>query len=260
MSVASLRDVLHVVDIADEIESFFNVIIYNAVRYMPHTLKHFTTAFIDEYFHGYKRLPNGHLTVGTGKVLAITVLGCLPIGNDQDNLCLTFGESADNQNIALNSLIRALLKRFKARYAVLNYENKVKTSRIGGQSPSTDEAENPQLLPRPTKRPRVEHTKLDDDYDVETPNIFDPVRPTDAKYKMAARLKHHDDVRALLRRALDQWTWPLSELKSDHLTNAVVVESPLDGISQDISTHIGSHVVSPLIARQIHCTTESQRH
>ncbi|TFK90439.1 hypothetical protein K466DRAFT_660832 [Polyporus arcularius HHB13444] len=235
MSVASSGDALHIIDIADELESFFNVILYNAVRYVPHTFEQFTTSFLKEYFDVYKILPNGEFTVGTMKVLAITILGYIPIGNLGANTMLTFGESPLKQNKALNTLIFALLKRFKARYAVLDYEAKVEPCTAGDESAVAAETSDRQLSPRPTQRPRIEREECGDEEELIVP--FGPARPSDATYNDAARLKDHDDVKRLLCRALDQWTWPEFELKSDHLTQAAVVDSPRarDGMSVDIT-------------------------
>ena len=50
MSVASISDATHITTVADEIESFFNVILYNALRYLPHNIQDDTQTFIRRYF------------------------------------------------------------------------------------------------------------------------------------------------------------------------------------------------------------------
>ena len=53
MSVAMLTENSKVVEIADELESFYHVILYNAVRYLASNCTN-AGAFIEDFFDTYK--------------------------------------------------------------------------------------------------------------------------------------------------------------------------------------------------------------
>ncbi|KAI0808333.1 hypothetical protein C8Q74DRAFT_1187465, partial [Fomes fomentarius] len=50
MSYALLQDKYHIVGIPDEIESFFNVVFYNALHYLPHNQQSYVLIWIKSYF------------------------------------------------------------------------------------------------------------------------------------------------------------------------------------------------------------------
>ncbi|KAI0689148.1 hypothetical protein C8T65DRAFT_817896 [Cerioporus squamosus] len=153
MSVASLRNMLHVVGIADEIESFFNVILYNAIRYLPHNAGPYTATMISSYFTRAEKQSNGILIVGDGKFMAITQHGYLPVGPTSSMRRLCFG-SQSHQNQGLNFLLGRLMQWFKARYEVLFYEDSTAAS-----LPDTPDTPDPELSPREAQRPRLEPTR-----------------------------------------------------------------------------------------------------
>ncbi len=63
MPLALLRDPHHVVSIADEIESFFDVTLYNGLRYLPHNTDHELMTWIQHYFDDYVK-DYGHTRIG----------------------------------------------------------------------------------------------------------------------------------------------------------------------------------------------------
>ena len=233
MSVASLRNVLHEVAIADELESFCNVILYNAVRYLPHTAERCTPRFIHNYFNRAERKLNGELTVSSEKARVISSDGYLSVDSDEGRTRLWFGTPTE-LNQGLNGIFSNLLRWFKARYEVMRYEKLI-------AKPSED-ALAPELYPRDAQRPRFEGdvpvtylNKNEGPYDPLDPSAIDEPRPSPATYADAARLDAHDEFKSLLRQALSRWRWPEHEFKSDHLTcrHAGATEPSLADVSFD---------------------------
>ena len=116
MSAASLRDPLHLVRIADEIESFLSVLLQNAVRYLPHNIENDVKVFIQRYFLDCS-WTNGVRSCGPKKSEVIT------------QAKLTHGDSEvifDSE--PLNTIFEEMLPLIRSRYAVLDYEAKKKAA------------------------------------------------------------------------------------------------------------------------------------
>ena len=110
MSVASLLDSRHVVGTADEIESFFNVILYSALRYLPHNMRDTVQTFIKEYFFDCARV--GYvLSCGTTKsqIIKSGELRCA-------------GAKIIFQSKPLRVILEMLLQWFRALWEVRQYE------------------------------------------------------------------------------------------------------------------------------------------
>ena len=67
MSVASLQDRTHVVAIADEVESFMNIILYNAMRYLPFEHELTRGRLIQLYFTDDPPAKDGSMTCSSNK-------------------------------------------------------------------------------------------------------------------------------------------------------------------------------------------------
>ena len=73
MSVASLEDMNHVVIVADEIESFINVVLDQAVNRIPHSYQ-YDLQTIADYFEGSK-IKDGVKTCSKARSDAVTLGG-----------------------------------------------------------------------------------------------------------------------------------------------------------------------------------------
>ena len=71
MSLASLQDVYHVVVIADEIESFVNVVLDQALHRIPHNFEH-SDGLLAEYFDKSNVGHDGVKTCSEARVELIT--------------------------------------------------------------------------------------------------------------------------------------------------------------------------------------------
>ena len=72
MSAHALNDPHRRIVIQDELESFFHVLLYYAIRFLPHTLNDNSIGrFLQEYFDGYSPGPNGGYLCGSEKFNAM---------------------------------------------------------------------------------------------------------------------------------------------------------------------------------------------
>ncbi|TBU38176.1 hypothetical protein BD309DRAFT_547695 [Dichomitus squalens] len=217
MSVASFWDASHIVSTADEIESFFNVLLENAIRYCSHNMELEVPSFCDDYFVRFMRRPDGTIKCPSLKVWVITQLGAL----EYDGVDIGFGLDGRPNN-ALNILFSTLLGWFKARYDVRKYENSLPSHKAPSCTTNAAAESEP-----PARRPRVESSK---------PKIGSPfpgmtfrkelaasgpIPPSEETYEEAANLKDHDAVRNLFWAVLDsgaeECEWPENEVLQDHL-------------------------------------------
>ena len=215
MSVASLLDARHVVGTADEIESFFNVLLDNVIRHCPHNMELYVPELIHRYFVDFTRPPTGALECPQTKLHVITKLGTVQFGTR----VLEFGTASHEPNEALNLLIAELLSWFKARYEILEYERLLHSNRAAHLDPCGP----------PTRRQRVES---------EPPNtgpansgkvfgkkiIQGPVQPSLETYELAANLNDHASVRDLFWQA-KSWRWLENEMLQDYLDDLVSLPS-----------------------------------
>ncbi|TBU58948.1 hypothetical protein BD310DRAFT_977001 [Dichomitus squalens] len=218
MSVASLLDAFHIVGTADEIESFFNVVLHNAIRYCSHNVELYVSSFIDNYFVRFEQLPDGTIQCPGAKVNAIKNTGEIRVSN---NTRVEFGVNG-RPNKALNDLITTLLRWFKARYDVEEYEDSLRSQETS--TSATDAAS--ESRPPPAQRQRVDSSasKTGSPFQGTTfredSAVSGLVKPSTETYKRAARLHDHHAVRGLFWEILhseDETDWPQDEVLQDHL-------------------------------------------
>ncbi|TBU26684.1 hypothetical protein BD311DRAFT_422694, partial [Dichomitus squalens] len=231
MSVASLLDAYHIVGTADEIESFFNVLLHNALRYCSHNMELWVPAFIDRYFVQFEWGPDGTMKCPETKVNVITRLGAVEYG-DVD--FLEFG--VDGQpNKALNTLFTVLLGWFKARYEVAKYQHLLSSQKTSTSRTDTGS----ELEPPPARRQRVDSSVSKAGPPVPQKALILPtsaralLSPSDETYEKAANLEDHDAVRNLfwtvLHSGVEACEWPQDEVLQDHLN----VLRPLEPVTEE---------------------------
>ena len=111
MSVALLQDRTKVVEISDELEAFFWVLIYYAVRYLPSNIEDVGN-WLEDHFDTFS-FAKGKYVCGSKKKNAVCMDGAL-IADDIEDEKLRFGSPLDR-------LVNACLRRFKARYHVYRH-------------------------------------------------------------------------------------------------------------------------------------------
>ncbi|KAI0641685.1 hypothetical protein C8Q79DRAFT_918917, partial [Trametes meyenii] len=118
MSVAVLSDLTKPVETSDELESFFHVLLYNAVRYLRSNFPVVGT-FIEDFFDTYS-VDNGEYTCGSLKETTIRDRGriLLPGSKNATKTELRFGSPLDD-------LLDKALQWFKAHYTVQAYRSSI---------------------------------------------------------------------------------------------------------------------------------------
>ncbi len=143
MSVAYINSQwTHPIGIPDELESFFHVLLFWALRFLPHTLGD-TTQYVMDYFDTFRSEGSNKYICGAVKCSAISA-------GEFDMPSLQFVQKSRLPGSPLNRLINKLLELFKARYEILKYMSKQKPS------PGIDSSGTMPARPRiklPTKQP-----------------------------------------------------------------------------------------------------------
>ena len=111
MSVNLLNHITKPVQISDELESFFHLLVYYSVRYLNSNC-HNIASWIDNYFHSYSG-PERMLSCGE-KSCAVEVSGVLQM-RYPDGAPLSFRSPMDG-------VLAPILKRLRAHYKVTEHE------------------------------------------------------------------------------------------------------------------------------------------
>ncbi len=111
MSVNLLNHIAQPVKISDELESFFHVLVYYAVRHLRSNCTG-VTSWIDNYFHKYSG-PERMLTCGQ-KSYAVEVTGMLQIRSPDGPLLF---------HSPLDEVLATVLESIRAHYKVMEYDS-----------------------------------------------------------------------------------------------------------------------------------------
>ncbi|KAI0354473.1 hypothetical protein OH77DRAFT_1504825 [Trametes cingulata] len=180
--------------VADELESFFHVLVYYAVRFLPNTLPS-VTQFVIDYFDTFSHDPTtGKRSCSFSKRNAM-ISGVLAYGQR-----VTFLKNTRKKGNPLNDLLADLLRLFVARYTVIDYNARTQatTEADDGDDPTPPvpatsvalwEDDDP-FLDRPWMEP--------------TPSRKQPEEPslTPRTKEDAAKLNTHHEFLRLLASAL----------------------------------------------------------
>ncbi|KAI0324665.1 hypothetical protein GY45DRAFT_1375358 [Cubamyces sp. BRFM 1775] len=216
-SVTLLNSLDKAVDISDELESFFHVIVYYAVRYLDSNLDAKGVAdFIDSYFDTFQYL-NGTWRCGYHK-RDVVLPGILRASDLKTSV--QFGQPLDD-------VIRTSLRWFQGNYVVQEYTAYLEEQQRASPPSPTPPSSAPSALLHPDnetndvepflefsavflklnqnwKRPRADSTDSDTsttsvghgDSRYGAPQAFPT--PTQEQYDLAAKVKTHDDFMKLL--------------------------------------------------------------
>ena len=102
--------------IADELESFFHVLLYNAVHFLPHNYES-VRAFVAQYFDGYDIDMEGNYSCPALKRTTME-RGLLETAKERIRLRFHYVDGPPSH--PLNKIIGRLLVLFAARYTVIN--------------------------------------------------------------------------------------------------------------------------------------------
>ncbi|KAI9066936.1 hypothetical protein FKP32DRAFT_319262 [Trametes sanguinea] len=142
MSVAYIRyHPFRPVSVADELESFFHVLLFYAIRLLHHNVPN-ARFFVATYFDSYSPRDDGTWNASNvkwiamhGGMIEMSGTGSLLFYRDK-----SLSKSARHK--PLNALISNLLRCFKARYAVLRWEDEKAADSVLAHSATNSDAED----------------------------------------------------------------------------------------------------------------------
>ena len=203
LSIALLRAGLPRVTIPDELESFFHVLLYYALRYVKSAnasglaIANFLEAYYDVY--GFE---DGAYVCGAQKRLTIE-MGRIQVSSGTD---LHF----DNP---LDDLFANLLSWFKARYIVLAYDGQESDSTANQQPPAS--AADLSQPPAATRRNYAQDTFAAQLAAPAPPSASARLQAPTAERELAKRLDTHDQMLQLFLKAMGE-VWP-PQLAADQI-------------------------------------------
>ena len=199
MSVNLLNHATRPVMIADELESFFHVLVYYAVRYLRSNCTS-VDSWINDYFHSYSG--PGHMFTCGRKSVTVQMTGMLEIRSLEGPL--VFRSPMDN-------VLVPIVKSLAAHYKVMAYES------AKAIPPAPRRATPPQsppisVPPRIIRKPKLDEDKLDPDQvarweaSLEAPPV-DDFTPTAQDRELAKKVADHSFMLGHLERALENPWW-----------------------------------------------------
>lgn len=218
MSVASVASHWTLpVAVADELESFFHVMLLYGVRYLPHTLPN-VPDFVIEYFDTFQQDAAGRRLCSTLKEAAVQDKRLVYAGKD-----LLFVKTTGEPGNPINALIKDLLELFQARYQVKKHDEVLKET-LGAR-----DATHPSSAPRykALKKNNMAEpwmVNCDPDPTIDDPeedwSLLEPLSPETVK--LAAQLNTHIRVLQLfgLMETINEDLWDnTGVLCKDQLVN-----------------------------------------
>ncbi|KAI0324401.1 hypothetical protein GY45DRAFT_1439094 [Cubamyces sp. BRFM 1775] len=194
MSVALIDNPKKAVEISDELEAFFHVLLYYAVRYLDSTCTD-VAAYIERYFEAYQ-ITDGKYQCGNSKWTTITA-GQLQVSADVE---LIF-------NSVIDRVLRTMLRWLKAHYAVRKFER----SQKGSASVLHTHRPVSARPRRTTAIARAVDTAVFMEWTADVPGA-----PSEATILDAQKLSRHDALIQLLTGALSA-KWPEHDKVPDRI-------------------------------------------
>ncbi|CDO78102.1 hypothetical protein BN946_scf184949.g4 [Trametes cinnabarina] len=217
MSVAYVRNHLNLpVSVADELESFFHVLLFYAVRLLRHNLKD-VPFFVSDYFDACKPLGNAVRTCSEAKTRAMRH-GFIVAENGHP---VEFADPAGNLHVELNAMFNAFLSRFKARYEVLFWESR-RSRPESGPSPASPQAAQQGTTQAAAQTRLKKRRKHPANPTASLEGSSTEAEPSELVKSLAQRLNSHQDFLDILANATDpdrvpEPVWPETDVVQDRL-------------------------------------------
>ncbi|EIW53037.1 uncharacterized protein TRAVEDRAFT_53454 [Trametes versicolor FP-101664 SS1] len=234
MSVEHVRHPERPVGVADDLESFFHVLLYHSLRCLRHTLDGLVQSFVSDYFDTvwYGDDPSGKQMCSNAKVLAATQ-GIIP---GETTYYLKFLNDRGVSQHPLNNLFRTWLELYIARYHILKKQDndlRFGLNPVRGTSPAQRSVDvSASKVPDDESRNIVEaeskhlqelyaddsdfQDSSDEDSSDEDSDSEDEAHVVLRK-KRAAQLETHSKTIRIFRRYLRKFPWPTTDVVGDQL-------------------------------------------
>ncbi|KAI0323416.1 hypothetical protein GY45DRAFT_1332548, partial [Cubamyces sp. BRFM 1775] len=214
MSVAMLNETSKVVEIPDELESFFHVILYHAVRYLTSNCTD-VGVFIEDFFDSYSSR-NGELVCGEKKQASM-ITGHILLSQTMQ---LYFDSPLDG-------FMEAAMKWFRARYVVRTYHSYQSSSSMDTASTHAAAASTkpPKSLVPYRRDARfldtddIEDSDSDDESPEDKPRkaALPPAQPTEEEERDAAMVDTHAAFLKRLSKAMKSLDWQADRVEGDNV-------------------------------------------
>lgn len=232
MSVEHVRHPERPVGVADDLESFFHVLLYHSLRCLRHTLDGLVQSFVSDYFDTvwYGDDPSGKQMCSNAKVLAVTQ-GIIP---GETTYYLKFLNDRGVSQHPLNNLFRTWLELYIARYHILKKQdndlrfglNPVRGTSPPQRSVNVSASKVPDDESRNIVEAESKHLQelYADDSDYENSSDEDSSdEDSDSedeahvalRKKRAAQLETHSKTIRIFRRYLRKFPWPTTDVVGD---------------------------------------------
>ncbi|KAI0641593.1 hypothetical protein C8Q79DRAFT_280113 [Trametes meyenii] len=256
MSVAYVENHPAVVTVADEIESFFHVLLFYAVRLLNHNIE-LVTEFIIDYFDDFKLMKDRtKRTCGALKALAMKNGQLSTTGVMQPIEFYTSPgseTSPSKRHTAFEMLLASLLDCFRARYEVIEWSRYVKKT-----EPTVEE--------KPEENPRFIHPLRQGPTSAPLPAVLEERQPastnepSDGTKIMAALLDDHPSILRLLWKSVNppltsaggssNIKWPLADAVTDKLSSDSGYDPrphvlALGELQKSVETHTSTYMEGP---------------
>ncbi|KAI0333442.1 hypothetical protein GY45DRAFT_1244915 [Cubamyces sp. BRFM 1775] len=226
-SLDAVRNPDKILGVEDELEAFFNVLLVHSVRFLRSTLPQRSVApFVTEFWDTFKMYPDGSLECSDLKQKALKRgrLECNGVGD------VLFCDDGYATVHPLNGLLLELMRRFQARYALLQWEADKRTESQFQPSPA---------LPCPG--PRVVLGELEAQHNIlasghqALPPVIPPLSPK--TIELARSLQTHTAVIKLFSKWMINQEWPLHDKVGDRLPDDYVSTRRLVEVPAPVNAH-----------------------
>ena len=196
MTVAVLSNRYKILEIPDDLESFFYIVLYYAARYLPSNIPD-VASFIEEFFDAYC-IKDGVYTAG-----AVKFESMLP---GEESFLISkrnlFGSPP------LDALLRTLHIGFRALYKVRRFEARQKVLPLSSEICDKVPPETPKSKVKPRKYD-IDDCQDADSSDDEAQAEEEPALNwiTDQDRKLAKKIARHDYILSLFMKAMDSEDW-----------------------------------------------------
>ncbi|OJT07883.1 hypothetical protein TRAPUB_1233, partial [Trametes pubescens] len=219
MSAAALESPTKQIAVEDELESFFHVLLFLAIRFLQHNCDN-VADFMHAYFDDFSTLNSGRYGCGARKLLCMQT-GRIALKMDTDSktivslLKFTWPPSADRphevdtRSHPMNKIIETILGWLQAHYSLMPVTS-AETPAAPGPAAAAEESDEEEVLLLAGKPPR-DPTELEDE------QSSAPVS-REAQEALAQKLYTHRAMLELLERAMHGKTkWPPLDKMKDQL-------------------------------------------
>ncbi|CDO78144.1 hypothetical protein BN946_scf184680.g1 [Trametes cinnabarina] len=221
MSAAVLNNHGKLLEISDELESFFHVTLYYAVRYLRSNCTN-VGGFIEDYFDTYT-VENGMYRCGWQKSSTVSG-GVLRV--DTDGTPLRFGSRLDK-------FFEKALQWFKAHYTVQAYQ-RAQASKATAKASNLDPMQSQPIMRkidagefRLFSQAEDSDSDSDSELDSSRPRAESLPPPSATQLKEAGKIKTHEAMLRHLVKVISVEKWPQDRVSGDNVPANDVPKNPV---------------------------------